>query len=294
MNKQHQWSILFLFLCMLYAITLSAQKLDSTHHLTVIQNSIDTAQQHAKNELQQFLFQNNMLNLQGKPTATMVEKKIIVTTDYLFYLLLSLMLCLGLFRLLNDKYFVNILRVFFNSTLRQNQLVDQLLQVKLPSFFLNLFFSAVAGIYVFLIISNMTSAHSIDGKLLPYCMLCILIIYSMKYFTIKFFGWLTQVQAEADNYIFIVFLLNKILGIFLLPVVFLMAFANNSFREVTMLISFFIVGLIFLLRYVRTYDLLKYKLKLSRFHFMIYIVGVEILPIFLIYKQVLIILNNNQ
>ena len=293
MKKQNQLTILLLCICFGFAITLSAQKVDSVLRSTEILTVFDNKDQKTINETQLLLFQNKILNLKGKPMATIVEKKIINAKDYLFYLLLSLLLCFGLFRLFNDKYYVNIMRVFFNSTLRQNQLVDQLLQVKLPSLFLNLFFSAVAGIYVFLITSNLASQQNKEWKLLPYCILWVLSIYSIKYFTIKFFGWLTKLQAEADNYIFIVFLLNKILGIFLLPVVFLMAFADNSFAEVTMLFSFFMIGLIFLLRYIRTYDLLKYKLKFSTFHFLAYILGVEILPIFLIYKQVLIILNNN-
>ena len=42
-------------------------------------------------------------------------------------------------------------RVFFNTSLRQSQLTDQLLQAKLPSLLFNLFFVLSAGVYAYTI-----------------------------------------------------------------------------------------------------------------------------------------------
>jgi hypothetical protein len=48
-----------------------------------------------------------------------------------------------------------------------------------------------------------------------------------------------------------------------------------------------------LLRFFRSYGLLQNQLKISRFHFMLYITGIEILPLLLIYKGLMVYLSKN-
>jgi len=216
-----------------------------------------------------------------------------ISTDNLFFIICILLLALGIFRSLNKKYFDNITRVFFNNSLRQSQLIDQLLQTKIPSLFMNLFFVAVAGLYFFLLLSYFEKSLITNWINFYSCMLFILLVYVAKYIILHFFGWITDSKYEVEKYVFLVFLFNKILGLLLLPFIVIMAFTDKKFSSVFVTISFCMIGIVLLLRYFRAYYLLRNKLKLSWFHFLLYVIGIEILPILLIYKATMSFVNKS-
>lgn len=242
---------------------------------------------------QQLLKENFLIKYQKDSQDYAITERVFTSKNLLFYFLTGIFLSLGIFRMMNNRYFLNILKVFFNNTLRQSQLKDQLLQAKLPSLFMNLFFVAVAGFYIFLSAFNYHQLNQDGLKTLLLCMAFILMVYTVKFVTLKFFGWLLNCRSETDNYIFIVFLFNKILGIILLPMTLIMAFADSDLFSIMLVVSGLIFCAMFMLRYIRTYRTISYSLKVSCFHFALYVTGIEILPILLIYKQAILILNKN-
>lgn len=210
-----------------------------------------------------------------------------------FYLVAALLLLFGIIRSTYSKYFINMFRVFFNSSLRQSQLTDQLVQDKLPSLFLNLLFIFTAGFYFYFLIQREgLVAGKLDLLFLGSTIIAIMVTYIVKYFTLKLIGWITGYQNEADIYIFIIFLINKIIGLCLLPVIIILAFADPPLVKIFVIASFIIIGLMFLMRFFRSYSLLQHRLKVSRLHFLLYIFSLEILPLLLIYKAIALFLTN--
>ncbi len=216
------------------------------------------------------------------------------SNDLLFYILIFLMLFLSVFKLIYQKYFTNLARVFLNTTLRQSQLVDQLLIAKFQSLIMNIFFFITAGIYVFLILKHIGKVRLNEWSTMLFCIAFVACLYVLKYVNVLFFGWLTGFKNEAENYLFIVFLLNKITGITLIPFLFLMSFAKASLVESSIVISAFSLVILLIIRYLRTFGTLNNQLRVSRFHFVIYVIAIEIIPILLIYKQAMIILSKSQ
>jgi hypothetical protein len=92
------------------------------------------------------------------------------------------------------------------------------------------------------------------------------------------------VQESTNGYIFAIFLVNKITGIFLVPLVILLAFINPEWVPIVLNISFLLLILLFLSRYVKSYGIIEKKIPLRPFHFLIYIAGAEIIPLFILYK----------
>ena len=246
-----------------------------------------------KNWYAEVLAKHTFLNSTSKPVSFSQPKRFVQNTDYLFYIISFLVLTIALFRLFNDKYYLNMTRVFFNSSLRQSQLVEQLLLDKQASLVWNLFFVVVMGIYLFQLLVFHQETSLINYKVLGLCMLLVLSVYAVKYFITLFFGWLTGFLDEAENYLFIVFLLNKMLALFLLPVILIMIYVENSWVYPTIQFSFMLIGMTFFIRYFRAFGILQYKLKVSRFHFLLYVTGVELLPILILYKSSMIIVVKN-
>jgi hypothetical protein len=231
------------------------------------------------------LSRNRFINTKDDPVYLIEEIKSIKGKEFLFYSLCIIVLILGIFKTFYSGYFKNLFRVYFNTSLRQTQLADQLIQAKLPSFILNIFFAVTTGMYIWLLFNYYHPPRLISSRmLLPFCILTVALLYFIKFCIIKFMGWVSDIQQTTDNYIFAIFLINKIIGILLVPVIILLAFLGPGWTPVITHISVMMLGLFFLSRYVKSYGALEKKMPLNPFHFVIYIAGAEIIPLILLYK----------
>ena len=218
------------------------------------------------------------------------DKKVFQGKEYLFYYLIFLLILFGLLRRAFAKYFYDLFRVFFKTTLKQRQTQEQLLQSSLASVFMNSFFVLSAGLYVNFLLQYFHLVISDNFWLqYVYCIGALGIIYLVKFIGLKTTGWLFNVSNTTDSYIFIVFIINKMLGIFLLPFLLVLAFANDPLYSYSMFISWIGLGLLLVYRFILSYSAVRKDVKLNSFHFILYILGFEVIPLLLIYKLLLII-----
>ena len=119
------------------------------------------------------------------------------------------------------------------------------------------------------------------------------LVYFIKYCTLKFTGWITGLEAEVNIYVFVIFLINKIIGIFLVPFIIVLAFSQPEIVKTIALVSLLSIGIFLLLRFFRSYALIQNQLKISKFHFLLYITALEIIPLLLIYKGLMGYLTKN-
>ncbi len=237
---------------------------------------------------------NIVLNSKGTPAAAAIRERNKNGTDIIFYSLLVTTLLLAFLRFFYTRYFNSLFQVFFNTSLRQSQLTDQLLQAKLASGFFNLFFVMTGGVYIFVLLNYYKIGAGINALLLIItCVLVLAAIYFIKFCILKFTGWLTGFKDVANTYLFVIFLINKIISVLLLPFVIVIAFSASDFKISAVVISILLVSFMFFLRFLRSYGLLRSKIKVSWSHFFVFIVGVEILPLLLIYRGVVILLHKN-
>jgi hypothetical protein len=244
--------------------------------------------------IQSILQQNVFLNSKGAPVSMAVKVKKAKPSEAIFYIIAGLILLMALIKFFFARYFTNLFTVFFNTSLRQGQLTDQLLQAKLPSLFFNFFFMLSGGVYIYFLLQHYGLVNQQRlWIIIATCIIGLTLIYGLKYSSLKFTGWITGYKTSTDTYIFIIFLICKILGIILLPFIVIMAFAQPAIAATGTFISLLIIGLLFFLRFLRSYSLLQNQLKVSRLHFLLYLIGVEVIPVLLLYKGVLILLSKN-
>jgi hypothetical protein len=252
-------------------------------------------QQTAYQKLTQNLFKNNStINLSKPESITIITPKKKSNTEFIFYLLAGLVLLLGCLKAFFGKYFNMLFSVFFNTSLRQSQLTDQLLQAKLPSLLFNVFFVVSGGIYVYFLLQYFNLIPNKNVWLvIGSCVVVLALIYLSKFATLKLTGWLVGNNDATNTYIFIIFLINKIIGILLVPFTIIIAFSSSTIINAIIFISLITISLLLLLRFFRSYGLLQNQLKISRFHFFLYLTGVEVLPLLLIYKVLVVFLSKN-
>ena len=225
----------------------------------------------------------------GKPSVTRTfEFRKRESNEGLFYFFVGLVLYLALMRVIFYKYISTMFTLFFRATLRQQQLREQLLQAPLPALLMNIFF--VVSIATWLTLVMQHNGLHVTGNFwadLLYAVLLIAGIYLVKYVFLNIVGWILGISNVADTYIFIVFLINKMIGIFILPFVALLAFPTPGLVQVVLMMSYILLGGMLLYRFLISYRPVRSEIKLSRIHFFIYLCAFEIAPLLLIYKVLL-------
>ena len=232
---------------------------------------------------------NPHYNFYGTPVSLIIETRKPSDTDGIFYYMLGLVLYVALIRLIFYKYVSTAFTLFFRATLRQQQLREQLLQSPLPSLLLNIFFVvSVATYFTFLARFYQFSFSGNFWTTLLYSTVLMAVIYSAKYILLNLAGWIFGVRNLAETYIFLVFLVNKMIGIFLLPVLVLMAFPNPALLPSVVMISYILLASMLLYRFIISYRPVRSEIKLSRLYFFLYLCAFEIAPLLLIYKVLLV------
>ncbi len=221
----------------------------------------------------------------NKPAIFMlVDYKEKQSKDALFYTTLCLVFLLGFIKKVFPKYFQNLFKLFFQTSLRQKQTKEQLAQDSFASLLINLLFLLSTGLFITLVIQYYHWSSLAFWLLYAYVTVILGFIYLGKYLFISFAGWVFNNTAAASSYLFLVAVVNRIMGVVLLPMTVLLAFADQEIAIVVATISFGVVTLLFIYRYLVSFGLLRTELQLNPFHFFLYLCAVEILPMALIYK----------
>lgn len=209
--------------------------------------------------------------------------------EILFYGLLGLVFLLAILRLSFPKYFNDLFRLFFRTTIRQRHLSEQMSQSPLPSFILNIFFFLAAGLYLSFWIDHV-ELNPFTGFwwLFLYVTLGVMGAYLLKYVSLQITGWLFRAREAAESYTFTVFTINKMMGLFLLPLLILMAFAKDEIFSMSLTLSWCVLAGLLLYRILLTYRVVRKQIHLSGFHFILYVVGFEISPLLILYRLLLL------
>jgi hypothetical protein len=231
---------------------------------------------------------NPYFNFTGKPVQQPFQPYKHHSKDSLFYLLVGILFYFALTRIFFEKYFSNLMTLFFRVSLRQQQIREQVLQAPLPSLLLNILFIITGGLYACFLLYYSGFTPGLGFWILYLdCIAGLAVIYLGKFLILKFCGWVFNIPRATDIYIFVVFLVNKMLGIFLLPFLILITFSGPQTRDIFITISVVMIFIMLVYRVIAAYKPIRNEIKLTPFYFFLYLCAFEIAPLLLIYKVLL-------
>jgi len=231
-------------------------------------------------------YHHRFLGFDKTPAYMLMKARTAESKDTVFYLLVGLLFFVAFTRLLFPKYFQNTFRLFFQTSFRQKQTRDQLLQQSLGSLLLNLLFFFSSACYLTLVLEYNDWTIFPFWKLLLYSLILLAVLYIGKFIFLRFAGWVFNAKEGAETYIFIVFLINKIIGVMLIPFILVIAFAEPSLADTAITASVILLIMLFIYRYIVSLKSFRRDLHISPFHFFLYLCGVEIVPLLVIGKVV--------
>jgi len=208
--------------------------------------------------------------------------------DALFYALLGMVLLLAVFRRLFPKYWKDLFRLFFRTTLRQRQLRDQLQLASLPSLALNAFFYLSLAFYLSLLLTR--RGLDLAGgywSLWAWLLIGLMLMYGVKWIGLQVSAWIFGQRELGEDYVFLVFTVNKMMGLLLLPSVIAMAFADGWVYALLFGVSLLLIGGLLLYRGYLTYRVVRRQAALSPFHYFLYWLGFEVAPLLVLHRFLL-------
>ena len=239
------------------------------------------------------LLNNPYTRSNKEPLFLVINERKRNSKDELFYLLSGLMALLAFIKLIFNRYFSNVFKLLFQPSFRQKHTKEQLLQGNVPSFFMNVFFIFSGGAYIALLVSYYHLSVLSFWYVFLYSSAALMSLYSAKYIILSFAGWVFNVNDAIDNYLFIVYLINKIIGVLLIPFILKLAFSGKEIIGISVLVSLTSVAILFVYRYIISFAPVRREIRVSISHFIIYMFAVEFLPLLLICKMLIIYLNNS-
>jgi hypothetical protein len=204
--------------------------------------------------------------------------------DYLFYVLAGVVLLFAIIKQLFPKYFQSMFRLMFQASFRQKQTREQMMQEIFPSLLMNILFVLVGGLFIALIAQIYQWLNISFWLLTLYCITLLSLIYIFKYLVIQFMGWVFNAREQASTYGFIVFLVNKVIALALLPLLLLLAFSSGYIQQVTLTVAGCAVIILLIFRYIVSLTIIRSTLSVHPLHFFIYLCAVELMPMLILYK----------
>lgn len=205
--------------------------------------------------------------------------------EAIFYSMIALLIFFALIKNGFSRYMDDLFKTYFRTAVNQKQTKEQLLQSPLPSLLLNIFFVLSIGMFLALLLQHLKLGLDFNfWWLYFYCVLGLIGIYLIKFISLKFFGWIFQVSGATDGYIFIVFATNKIIGMALLPFLVLLVFTFGLINQAAMSLSIMVVSALLVYRFFLSYISIRSQIRIGFFHFLLYLLAFEIVPLLLINK----------
>ena len=206
--------------------------------------------------------------------------------DILFYAVIALIFLYSFLIQIAPQYIAKLFSQFSQSSLRMMQNREQLLQNSLASFIMNIGFVVSFSLMTTLVIFN---AHLLPINFWEgffYMCLFFLGLYIGKYICLTIAGYIFNTIELVQTYIFVVFMINKVLGILLIPFIGILAFAKPSLHPFAIAGAGLLMVLLILYRYLFSLTSVRNKLHVSSFHFFLYLCAFEVIPLLILYKLI--------
>ena len=237
--------------------------------------------------VQHYISNSLAYHITEKAFGPIIAKRERLKLEWIFYSFLALFLLLGFIRYVWKDYFDKVFLVYFNRGFILRQKKDLMMLWNLPSMMLNLLFVLSCGFFLFFGMgSNYILTGSDRWQVMIFILFVVMVVYGFKYFFLQFMGWMFRQKEVFDNYSFIVFLNNKIMGVLMLISSFVMAFSSPSSYQSIFTFVLYLIGLLFIIRLFNAFRIFAVQAKAGIFNFLLAFISVELLPTAILLKFV--------
>lgn len=156
-------------------------------------------------------------------------------------------------------------------------------------YLLYLIFSINLSVFIYLISLRNNGPSGIITYLI--ILGVVILIYVFRHAGLSLLGKIFPVSKNTDLYSFTIMIFNHFIGLFLIPVNFLLAFGPEYFLPSIQLFALITIGIIIILRIIRGFFIVSEYLGDRIFQIIIYLCAFEIAPVVILVKTVMNTVN---
>ncbi|MGB0931030.1 MAG: DUF4271 domain-containing protein [Chitinophagales bacterium] len=204
-----------------------------------------------------------------------------------FYILLFIVGIFGYVRFNFFTYLYSVKQSFFNINLTQQFFEEHAYSVSPASFFLNLNTILIYTVLVFLSLRYFGKIKNIgDIGLASIILATVLLVSLSRYWSYRIAANILPIKKTLLFYLFNIRILNYVMGAALVPLLLILAFADNIYLQGTIWLIVLVISSFTIYRCYRGFLIGEQVMRLSKFHFFVYLCTFEIAPILILYKVV--------
>lgn len=207
--------------------------------------------------------------------------------DLVFFALIGMALFLGITKIIFPQYLSQLFQFMVRPRGYKKSGVNNSSAAKIiSSLLLNiLFIITVSWCLVWVSIKEFSPEKY--GLYWAYAAIALAVIYLIKHSIVAISGWIFDAKRATSIYNYVVFSINKIVGVLLVPIIILITYCFPQVPSVIRSTLIIFAFLLLVYRYIASLILIRENSKVNIFHFFLYLCGVEIMPLLLVYKLLL-------
>ena len=234
--------------------------------------------------------QNSTTKMEEPPPAIKVEStEMPDDSNFRFWMIIVMLILLAVATSMYRNQIMRSFRAFSNENVMRMLHRDKGTIAYLPYYVLYLLFIINAGIYVYLLAHylkvNIAESHL---KTLGYTIAVVAFIFFLKHTALRFIGAIFPVNKEASLYNMTITIFGIVLGTLIVLANLFIAYGPSSLQKVFVVGSFILIGGVYFFRSIRGLSIGSKFLGFHKFHFFIYLCTLEIAPVLILWKLILL------
>ena len=226
-----------------------------------------------------FLKNTGLYSLDIPKRAMYSSKRLHQNIEWIFYSFLFLFLFTALLGRYSNGLLRKLWKIYVNDGFIFRQSKDQMAQQQIVSVALNFLFILSTGLFIFFGLGwDQEFSGNMRWLILAACFVVIAVVYLFKHLFFKILGWAFGQEQAFEDYLFVVFLNNKLLGLLFLFSSFVMAFSDAASSSLTFKLSLFIVALMLVYRFLRGFQLFSNQVRVGFFTLFLAFLALELIP----------------
>jgi len=207
-----------------------------------------------------------------------------IQNDWMVGVLLFALFLMSIVRFSFSKYLNRIFDSLINYQTSSNLFLEKNMRNLRGSIFLNLLFFVNLALFIVQYLNKIPPLKENNNIVFFfYCFISLVGLYAGKFLFIRFVGYIFNGIRECKEYLHTVFIFNKNLGVFLLPITISVPFIAQYAVPMLLNAGLVMAFVFYLFRLFRGLKIL-FRQHVSIFYMILYLCALEILPLLMIYK----------
>jgi hypothetical protein len=226
-----------------------------------------------------YLYNVSWYSLKSSIRAVYSLKRTRPNVEWIFYVYVFLFLFTAVLGKYSNGLLRKIWKVFINDGFIYRQTREQMTQQPFVSIFLNLLFVFSTSLFLFF---GLGWDHEFTGAYRWYILVSaftsVALVYVFKFIFMRTMGWAFGQEETFDNYLFVVFLNNKLVGLVLLFSSFFMAFSSSATSAFVFKSTLVVLFLMLVYRMLRGYQVFLRQTRIGFFSLILAFLSLELIP----------------